>query len=260
VIRANATPDRQDQSTTHYVAFSFQDNCLIPCWHQHNTIREAVATCIQNIDDIVKAFTDGRERPLTAEEWDALRRALLELLLEERELAHRDDITGELNRRAFIEALTYESKRSRRFRRPLTVVYLDLDGFKKVNDLLRHSTGDKVLEVVAGTMKRSLREMDSVSRLHGDEYALLLPETNHENAKVVVDKVRAALKSEMKAHGWKITFSIGVVTFRNPPNAPDYMIDQADKVMLSVKKAGKNRTSYLLLDGDVEFSTTEVKP
>jgi diguanylate cyclase (GGDEF)-like protein len=260
VIRANATPDRQEQSTTHYVAFSFQDNCLLPCWHQHNTIREAVASCIQSIDDIVKAFTDGRERPLTVEEQAILFKALLELLLEERELAHRDDITGALNRRALIEALTYESKRSRRFRRPLSIAYIDLDGFKKVNDLLRHSTGDKVLEVVARTMKRTLREMDSVSRLHGDEYALLLPETSYENAKVVVDKLRAALKSEMKANGWKITFSIGVVTFKTPPRTPEYMIDQADKVMLSVKKTGKNRVSYLVLDGDdLGFSTREVE-
>jgi diguanylate cyclase (GGDEF)-like protein len=250
VIRANATPDRQDESTTHYVAFSFQDNCLIPCWHQHNTIREAVASCIRNIDDTVKAITDGRERPLTAEEQAILFRALLELYLEEKEVAHRDDITGTLNKRAFVEVLTHESKRSRRLRRPLSVVYVDLDGFKKVNDVLLHSTGDKVLEVVARTMKRTLREMDFVSRLHGDEYALLLSETSYENAHVVVDKLRAALKSEMKAHGWKITFSIGVVTFRNPPNAPDYMIDQADKVMLSVKKTGKNRVSYLVLDGN----------
>lgn len=260
MIQAHATPDGQDQSTTHYVAFSFQDNCLIPCWHRHQTIREAVASCIRNIDDTVKAFTDGRERLLSAEEHSLLFRALLELYLEEKELACRDDITGELNRRAFIEVLTYESKRARRFRRPLSVAYLDLDGFKKVNDILGHSTGNKVLSVVARAMKTTLRDMDSVARLHGDEYALLLPETNCENVKVVMEKLRAALKSEMKANGWKITISIGVVTFRNPLRA-EYMIDVTDKVMLSVKRAGKNRISYLVLDGDdLEFSTGEMKP
>jgi len=172
----------------------------------------------------------------------------LEFYLDEKDLARRDDITGALNSRAFREVLSYESKRSRRSRLPLTVVYIDLDGFKKVNDLLLHSTGDKVLRVVAETMKSTLREMDSVSRLHGDEYALLLPETSAENARVVLDKLRVALKSSMKANGWKITFSIGVVTFKNPPDTPDYLINEADKVMLSVKKTGKNRVSWLVLE------------
>jgi len=247
VIRAKLTLDRQDQSTTHYVACWFQDNCQIPCWHQHKTIPEAVA-CIQGIDSSVKAITDGRERPLTDEERDGLFRALLEALSDERELARRDDITGALNSRAFREVVRHESKRSRRSRLPLTVAYIDLDGFKKVNDLLLHSTGDKVLKVVAETMKSTLREMDSVSRLHGDEYALLLPETSAENARVVLDKLRVALKGAMKTNRWKITFSIGVVTFRNPPDAPDYLINEADKMMLSVKKTGKNRVSYLALD------------
>ncbi len=177
MIRANVTPDRQDQSTTHYVAFSFQDNCLIPCCHQHNTIREAVASCIRNIDDTVKAFTDGRKRRLTDEEHEAFRKALLELLIYERELARRDDTTGALNRlgfrevlgrAAFREALWYESKHSRRYRRPLSVVYIDLDGFKRVNDTLGHSTGDEVLKIVASTMRSTLREVDCVARLHGE--------------------------------------------------------------------------------------------
>jgi predicted signal transduction protein with EAL and GGDEF domain len=94
------------------------------------------------------------------------------------------------------------------------------------------------------------------NQLHGDEFALLFPETNGENARVVGDKLRAALKAAMKGNGRKITFSIGVVTFKNPPISPDYMISQADKVMLSVKKTGKNRVSYLVLDGiDLGFST-----
>src|SRR5437667_314292 len=167
---------------------------------------------------------------------------------EESELARVSEITGALNSRAFREVVRHESKRSRRSRLPLTVAYIDLDGFKKVNDLLLHSTGDKVLKVVAETMKSTLREMDSVSRLHGDEYALLLPETSAENARVVLDKLRVALKGAMKTNRWKITFSIGVVTFRNPPDTPDYLINEADKMMLSVKKTGKNRVSYLALD------------
>ena len=262
MIRANATPDRQDQSTTHYVAFSFQDNCLIPCWHQHNTIREAVASCIRNIDDTVKAFTDGRERRLTAEEQAILFRTLLELLIDERERARRDDATGALNRLgfrevlgrergAFRELLWYESKRSRRYRLPLTVVYVDLDGFKRVNDTLSHSTGDEVLRVVAVTMRSTLREVDSVARLHGDEFALLLPDTG--DARVVLEKLRKALKDAMKQHHWKVTFSIGAVTSKTPPAMVDYLINLAEKQMRFVKQTGKNRVSYRVLEPDPEL-------
>ena len=256
MIRANAVPDRQDQSSTHYVAVSIQDNCLIPCWHHHQTIRESVTSCIRGVEDTVKAFTDGRERPLTTEEWDAFRKALLELLLEARELASRDN-TGAFSKCKFRELVSEESKRSRRSRRPLTIAYLDLDGFKRMNDTCGHRTGDKVLKIVAETMQSVLREMDSVSHLHGDEFALLLPETTGENAKVVADKLRAALRSAMKANGWKITFSIGVVTFRNPLSVPDYMIHEADKLMLSVKNTGKNRVAYLVLDGNALGFSTE---
>jgi len=183
----------------------------------------------------------------------------LELLLEERETSCRDD-TGSFNKRKFLAVLGEKSKESRRFRRPLTIAYLDLDGFKRVNDRLGHLTGDKVLKVVAETMQSTVREVDYVSHLHGDEFALLLPETNGENAKVVGEKVRVALKAAMKKNEWNVTFSMGVVTFRHPPSTPQYMLNEADKLMLSVKKSGKNRVSYLVLNGDDLGSFNEVKP
>ena len=262
MIRANVIPDRQDQSTTHYVAFSFQDNCLIPCWHQHNTIREAVASCIRNIDDTVKAFTDGRERPLTPEEQAILIRALKELWLEEKAIARRDDTTDVLNRLgfrevlgrercAFREFLWYEGKRSRRYLRPLTVVYIDLDGFKRVNDTFGHDIGDEILKVVAATTQSTLREVDSVARLHGDEFALLLPDTG--DARVVLEKLRKALKDAMKQHQWKVTFSIGAVTSKTPPTMVDYLINLAEKQMRFVKQTGKNRISYRVLEPDPEL-------
>jgi len=208
----------------------------------------------------VKAFTDGRKRRLTDEEHEAFRKALLELLIYERELARRDDTTGALNRlgfrevlgrAAFREALWYESKHSRRYRRPLSVVYIDLDGFKRVNDTLGHSTGDEVLKIVASTMRSTLREVDCVARLPGAEFALLLPDTA--DARVVLEKVRKALKDAMKQHEWKVTFSGGAVTFKTPPAILEYMINMAEKQMLLAKQMGKNRISYLVLEPDPEL-------
>jgi len=204
--------------------------------------------CIQGADGSVKAVTNSQERPLTAEEREELFRSLLALYLKERELSRRDTKTGALNDRAFKELLTYEIKRSRRNVAPLTLVSLDLDGFKNVNDDLGHATGDLVLKVVAWTMQGTLREIDSVARLGGDEFALLLPETNAENARLVLDKLQGALKNAMTTYKWTVTFSVGVVTFKTPGATADSMIDMADKTMLLVKKTGKNRVSYLAPD------------
>ena len=113
-------------------------------------------------------------------------------------------------------------------------------------DTLGHSTGDEVLKIVASTMRSTLREVDSVARLHGDEFALLLPDTG--DARVVLEKLRKALKDVMKQHQLKVTFSGGAVTFKAPPATPEYMINAAEKHMRSVKQMGKNRISYLVLD------------
>jgi len=238
---------REGASATHYVAFWSEGNVLILCGHQHKTLPEAVA-CIQSADGFVKAFTDGRERPLTEEERQQLVRVLLDLYLDAKELSRKDSKTGALNDRAFREVLGYEIKRSRRNLTPMTVVSLDLDGFKLLNDTLGHPIGDLVLKVVVWTMQSTLREVDSIARPGGDEFALLLPETSAEKAHVVLDKLREALKDAMKTYKWEITFSIGVVTFKTPLATPDYMIEVADKRMYAVKKTGKNRVSYLVLD------------
>jgi diguanylate cyclase (GGDEF)-like protein len=246
VIRGNITLDQQDESASHYVACSVQDNCQIPCFHQHNTVAEAAA-CIESPSGFVRAVTNGRMRPLTYEEQEGLITALAALFFAEKELSRKDDTTGALNKRAFREVLGYEIKRTRRQLRPLTVVYIDLDGFKKVNDEVGHDTGDMVLKVVVWTMQSTLREVDSVARFGGDEFVLLLPEAG-QNARLILDKIQKALTEAMQVYRWNVTFSMGVVTFRHPPATPDYMINTAEKTMRSVKRAGKNHTSYLVLD------------
>jgi diguanylate cyclase (GGDEF)-like protein len=238
---------RDPLSASYYVAYWSEGKLVILCGHQHETLSEAAA-CIQSVNGSVKAVTGGQERPLSSEEGEELRKSLLALFLEARELSRRDTKTGVLNDRAFKDVLTYEIKRSRRNVTPLTLVSLDLDGFKAINDDLGHAVGDLVLKVVAWTMQGTLRASDSVARLGGDEFALLLPETNAENARCVLDKVQNALKNAMATYQWVVTFSVGVVTFRNPRTTAEHMIDTADKTMLGVKKTGKNRVSYLSLD------------
>ena len=232
------------RSKTHYVAYWSEEKLAILCGHQHSTIAEAVA-CIQSADGSVKAFSDGQERPLTNEEKDGMISALLHLYGRAKKFSREDPLTGALIRRGFMEALEHESVRSRRCMLPLTLVSLDLDDFKPLNDTLGHSTADLVLKIVGWTMQRALREADSVARLGGDRFALLLPETGADNTRVVLAKLREALKSALKTYRWDITFSMVAVTFQSLSATPDEMIEIAERHMRLVKERGKNGVSYL---------------
>ena len=241
--RATWTRDGH-RSATSYVAYWSEGKLLILCGHQHKTVAEAVA-CIQGADGSVKAFTDSKERPLTDEERDGLVKALLELYSRAKKFSREDPLTGALIRRGFMEVLEYESTRSRRSMVPLTLVSLDLDDFKAVNDTLGHNTGDLVLKVVGWTMKSTLREGDSLARLGRDAFALLLPETGPDNTRVVLAKLQEALKSALKTYQWDVTFSMIAVTFQAPPAKPDDMIEVVERHMRLVKEKGKNGVSYL---------------
>jgi diguanylate cyclase (GGDEF)-like protein len=143
-------------------------------------------------------------------------------------LTRQDGLTGALSRGGFIEVLGDESKRSRRYLHPLTVVYVDLDDFKLVNDIQGHETGNSVLQVMVRTIRSTLREVDFVARLGGDEFALLLPETSAKNVRGVLGKLQTALREAMNANQWRITFSMGAVTFNRPLATAEEMLAKAD--------------------------------
>jgi diguanylate cyclase (GGDEF)-like protein len=167
--------------------------------------------------------------------------ALKSLHDRERQLSRVDSLTGIGNRLAFYEFATAERNRAGRNNQPITLAYLDLDGFKEINDTLGHQTGDKVLVNVARTLQMSVRQTDMAARMGGDEFALILPDTNQPAASTVLGKVLALLERAMLQKGWRITFSVGAVTFLAPPVSVQEMIAGADQVMFSVKNSGKNR-------------------
>lgn len=118
--------------------------------------------------------------------------------------------------------------------------YLDLDGFKAINDQLGHNGGDQVLQAVAAVMRERLRASDIGGRIGGDEFAILLPETGMTGAKTFFTKLRENLNDLAADKNWQIGFSIGVAILHKPAATSDTAIHYADSLMYKVKKSGKN--------------------
>jgi diguanylate cyclase (GGDEF)-like protein len=158
----------------------------------------------------------------------------------EREQARMDSLTQVMNRRAFYEVAAAESARARRYKRPLTIAYLDVDNFKWVNDFCGHGAGDALLITLARILKEKTRSSDIVARIGGDEFAILLPETEVAAADIVLQKLRQSLLNAAREIEWPVTFSIGAVFYKEPPASVDVMVHRADEVMYSIKNGGKD--------------------
>jgi diguanylate cyclase (GGDEF)-like protein len=161
----------------------------------------------------------------------------------EKELARTDYTTGIANKRLFFELALLEIKKAHRYRHPLTVVYIDVDDFKDINDTWGHSVGDKFLKISAEAIKNNIRETDIIARIGGDEFVILLPGSGYDTAQIVINRVKKQLLLAIK-HQWNATFSIGAVTFINPPNSVDEMLQKADHLMYLVKNNGKNQLKH----------------
>lgn len=170
----------------------------------------------------------------------ALRTAIRRL----KQSARVDSLTGAASSAWFYESLDVELERLGRYGHPLTLVYMDLDGFKAVNDGFGHLVGDSVLRVVADCAKTRLRRTDIVARLGGDEFAFLCPETDEAAARAAVSEVIGRLTEEMRVSGWPVTFSAGAVTCHEAPASGEVLVKMADDLMYSVKLGTKNAVAY----------------
>ena len=162
----------------------------------------------------------------------------------EKELANTDALTGLPNRRAFLNNLKWEAARIDRYKELCTLAFFDLDNFKQVNDTQGHEAGDRLLKLVAATLKANTRTSDAVARLGGDEFVVLLPMAKPTEARATLLKLRGKLSELMAENQWPVTVSIGAVTFTRPPALAPEMLNMADEVMYKVKKQGKNDLSH----------------
>lgn len=157
-------------------------------------------------------------------------------------LAFRDTLTGLLNRRSFDKQISDEWKRRRRYGRPLSLIMIDIDHFKKVNDTHGHQKGDSVLEAVAGIILDNVRSSDYPCRYGGEEMAVILPETTLDHAMKTSEKLRKLVEKEVKAReGISVTISIGVSTYQEKMKNPGDLVKAADKALYKAKEEGRNR-------------------
>jgi len=149
-----------------------------------------------------------------------------------------------MNARTFRQRCSYLFELASRHNRPMALGYLDLDGFKGINDTLGHSVGDQVLKAVADTLLNRLRASDIGARLGGDEFAILLPETDLAGARIFFAALHKSLLDLTALNHWPIGFSIGIAVFLSPVGHPDDAIRYADNLMYKVKKSDKNSTLF----------------
>jgi len=173
---------------------------------------------------------------------------LKNVLEEERILANTDPLTGALNRRSFNEIAESKMLISEVNRRAYTMVYIDLDNFKTVNDTLGHAVGDTVLKSVVTTIQAQIRSSDFLARLGGDEFAILLTDLDQQSAKAIVDRIQKSLIEKMQINHWDITFSIGVLTVLSMPESVDKLVSATDALMYEVKSKGKNAIQYSIYE------------
>jgi diguanylate cyclase (GGDEF)-like protein len=167
-----------------------------------------------------------------------------QLFTEIEALAATDPLTGVLNRRRFFDLGRNEFERARRYDLPLSALMLDVDHFKKFNDTYGHPIGDRLLCVIAERCQQELRQVDTLNRYGGEEFAILLPETGLSKAEVVAERLRqqiaqTAIAFNGERHG--ATISLGAATVDASCTSFEMLLERADQAMYAAKQAGRNR-------------------
>ncbi len=157
------------------------------------------------------------------------------------QLARTDTLTGISNRREFFECVNIEMNKSRRFGHPISIIFMDVDNFKQVNDIGGHNSGDALLCDVANTLKMNVRIVDTVARLGGDEFGILLPQAGEAASFWVATKLQGCLTVLAGEKKWPVAFSMGLATFEHMPDCAEKMVGKADDLMYQAKKDDLNK-------------------
>lgn len=155
-------------------------------------------------------------------------------------LASTDALTELSNRRRYVERTLEELQQAQRTRRPVSVLILDIDFFKRINDQHGHAAGDRALRGVSTVLRRELRNTDLLARYGGEEFAVTLPETDAEGALGIAERLRTAIEAWTRRGAVAVTVTVGVATAA-PGESLDSVLSRADQALYAGKEAGRNR-------------------
>jgi diguanylate cyclase (GGDEF)-like protein len=162
----------------------------------------------------------------------------------ERQLSRTDAATGAINRRFFMELLEAEFNRAQRYRFPLTLVSIDLDNFEEINQRLGYQKGDELLYQFVENLSEALRANDVVARLSNSEFAIILPQTDDDQAKQVFTRILPELKTTLTSEDVPIECIFGVMTFLEMPEDFAILNDEAANLLKKTKASGQSRLAF----------------
>lgn len=224
-------------------------------WAAHRDLARRIER-VSRISDAYQSLTKENEQSLSdrlnkqlrqlskvARISDHYQKMMHDLNLALREASNHDPLTGLGNRRLLLERLKEEVERHRRYSRPFSIAMLDIDHFKSINDQHGHELGDTVLVEISRVLDAEVREHDLCGRWGGEEFLVLLPETELKASHVVMERIRVAISNLMVRVGedtLSVTASIGIAEHR-PGNSYSDTINHADNALLTAKRSGRNR-------------------
>jgi len=162
-------------------------------------------------------------------------------------LSTTDHLTQVKNRLSFDDEIHSEVERSKRYKRPFSLALIDIDNFKKVNDNYGHAQGDYVIKRICNEITVSIRQSDSLYRIGGDEFAIILVETNIDKARIISENIRKQILKTVVVGSDKITVSIGISSFdyNNDKEDEEKLFKRADNALYESKNHGRNRVSVI---------------
>ncbi|HYH06798.1 MAG TPA: GGDEF domain-containing protein [Thermoanaerobaculia bacterium] len=225
---------------------------------------ESERRLIQSLFDVVRMAGESEERYRELEQrMLSLQRENLDLVVRNRslsEVSSKDSLTGLYNRWFVIEKLDSELNRSLRHGSPMSLLMLDIDHFKRINDTWGHTAGDQVLQSIGKLLRESCRVYDVPGRYGGEEFCIVLPETKPGNTTIVAERIRHRLESTQLTCGDSsivVTASIGIAGLEAPADeilSPSMLIERADRALYSAKNRGRNRVEMW---GDAVLETCD---
>ena len=182
------------------------------------------------------------------------------LVLRLTQTARTDPLTGILNRRGFDEAFDAELERAKRSGQPMGVILLDLDKFKSINDTRGHDAGDDALERLGGLMRANKRRIDTAARLGGEEFALILPYSDAQGAKIVAERFRERVRETFAGEDYTLTASVGVATYPTDGTSRNELLRASDRALYLAKRLGRDRSVVYSEQGDLAAAGGDTGP